>query len=95
MKSRPRRIALQITPLVDTLLVVLFLQYVESRQQQDNVLAEAASATRDRNRAAAQFALAESRVHEAQAELDRAHDSLARLAAESRAREERAVQAEA
>lgn len=95
MTLKPRRIAFQITPLVDTLLIVLFLQYLDSRQQQAGTQAEAAEAMRDRNRAAAQLTLAESREREARQELVRAHDSLARLAAESHAREERAAQAEA
>ena len=44
MSLRPRRIAFQITPLVDTLLIVLFLQYLDSRQQQAGTQAEAAAA---------------------------------------------------
>lgn len=95
MRLRPRRIAFQITPLVDTLLIVLFLQYLESRQQQAETQVEAAEAVRARNRATAQLVLSESREREAREELERARVSFARLAAESQAREERAVQAEA
>ena len=95
MTIRPRRIAFQITPLVDTLLIVLFLQYLDSRQQQAGTQAEAAAAVQERNRATAQLKLAESRAEEARGELIRAHDSMARLAAESHAREERAARAEA
>ena len=46
MKLRPRRIALQITPLVDMLLVILFLQYLDSRQQQEATLAAASAIVR-------------------------------------------------
>ncbi len=34
MTLRPRRIALQIVPLVDTLLIVVFLQYLEAKQRE-------------------------------------------------------------
>jgi hypothetical protein len=95
MNLRPRRIAFQITPLVDTLLIVLFLQYLDARQQQAGTQAEAAAALRDRNRATAQLALAESRERELRAELDRVQGGLARLAAESHEREGRAARAEA
>lgn len=94
MKLRPRRIALQITPLLDMLLVILFLQYLDSRQQQEATLATAAEANRERDRAAAQLVLTQSREHDLQAQLDRAEEGLSKLAAESHVREDRAVQAE-
>jgi len=95
MRLRPRRIALQITPLVDMLLVIVFLQYVDSRQQQEATLATASDANRERDRASAQLVLTESRERERRTELDRAYDGLGLLAAESHAREDRAAQAEA
>jgi hypothetical protein len=94
MSARPRRLALQITPLVDMLLVVLFLQYLDSRQQQEATLATASEANRERNRARAQLVLTESRENEMRAELESAREGIARIAAESRARDDRAVQAE-
>jgi biopolymer transport protein ExbD len=94
MKLRPRRIALQLTPLVDILLVILFLQYVDSRQQQEATLAAATDAHKERDRAAAQLVLTESREQETRNELASARDFISRLNAESRAREERAVEAE-
>jgi hypothetical protein len=94
MRSRPRRLALQITPLVDMLLVILFLQYLDSRQQQEATLATASEANKERNRAAAQLVLTESREQEIRAKLDQASEFISRLNAESRAREERAVAAE-
>ncbi|MBL8849911.1 MAG: hypothetical protein JNG89_09510 [Planctomycetaceae bacterium] len=95
MRVQPRRIALQITPLVDTLLIILFLQYLDSRQQQEATLAAAASATQDGGRAAAALVESQSREQSTRLELDRLQSDLARLTSESQAQSERAVQAEA
>lgn len=86
--SRPvRRIALQITPLIDTLLVVLFLQYLDSRQQAERTMAAAATIERDAGLAVNQ--LADTRL-----QLDRAHAEIASLQQASMEREQRAAQAE-
>lgn len=95
MRLRPRRIALQITPLVDTLLIVLFLQYVDARQKHETSLSLAAAATRDRDRAAAELLLVQGRHREILQELERAQAGLQGLAAESLAREVHAAEAEA
>lgn len=94
MRLRPRRIALQITPLVDMLLVILFLQYLDSRQQQEATLAAASTANKERDRAAARLVLTESREQEISAKLDGAREFISRLQSESRAREARAIDAE-
>lgn len=46
MILRPRRIALQIVPLVDTLLVVLFLQYLDAKQREAATVELASDARR-------------------------------------------------
>jgi hypothetical protein len=94
MRVRPRRLALQITPLVDMLLVILFLQYLDSRQQQEATLAAASVADRERDRAAAQVVLTQAREQELRAKLEGAREFISRLETESRAREDRAVAAE-
>ena len=95
MRVQPRRIALQITPLVDTLLIILFLQYLDSRQQQESALAAAASSAQDSGRATAALVESESREREIRMELARAQTDLARFSVESQAQAERATQAEA
>lgn len=86
--SRPvRRIALQITPLIDTLLVVLFLQYLDSRQQSERTLAAAAVIERDAGLAANELA-------DTQQQLARARADIAALRQASMQREQRAAQAE-
>jgi hypothetical protein len=51
MTLRPRRIALQIVPLVDTLLVVLFLQYLDAKQREAETVELAADARRGQQQA--------------------------------------------
>ncbi|MFO1094595.1 MAG: hypothetical protein U0992_15015 [Planctomycetaceae bacterium] len=94
MRFRPRRIAFQITPLVDTLLVILFLQYLESRQQQEATQVEAAQVAKDNERAAADLYLAESRERDLHDRIQELLKSVDRIAAASNEREARAVRAE-
>jgi hypothetical protein len=86
--SRPvRRIALQITPLIDTLLIVLFLQYLDSRQQAERTMGQAAAVERDAGMAVNQLA-------DVRQQLERARATIAILEQASMEREQRAAQAE-
>ncbi|MFG0297326.1 MAG: hypothetical protein ACF8PG_15570 [Maioricimonas sp. JB045] len=93
--TRPRKkIALQLTPLLDLLLIVIFAQYMEVRQQESSTLEAAQEAVESREEAVTRLATLEEMHELAAGELARAQQNAVELSSRNAQLREDAMRAE-
>lgn len=84
MTTAPRRLALQLTPLFDMLLIVIFAQYMEVREQQSANASRSAAAVQERDQARAELERAQTRLDEQQLQLQKSETDLDRTLEQQR-----------